>query len=378
MGSGQKESLRALQDESSGLHSCDFESVNLPTYIGRIRDIEKQPLPDKFYQYESRNNRLAYQALHLDGFLQATLMAKEKYGATRVGVILGTTTSGFLQAEKAYQNRDENDALPDSFHYKKTAHPFATVDFLRCYLELEGPALAICTACSSSAKIFATASRWLSLNLCDAVIACGIDSLCANTLHGFHSLGLLSEKPCQPSDKNRSGLSVGEGAAFVLLERADEGEIGLLGYGESCDAYHMSSPHPEGFGAISSMKQAISMSGLSVNDIDYINHHGTASPVNDKMEDKAIYDLFGNRVVGSSTKGWTGHTLGAAGAVEVVLSVLCMKSGLMPKCLNTQEIDPDFRSSILLQSKKTNINNILTNSFGFGGNNCSLVIGKLT
>ena len=376
LGKGKVAHLEAICEKRSGLRHCDFAKVKLDTYIGRVADIETHPLPDEFSEYESRNNRLAFQGLHTDGFYDNVKTAITRYGNKRIGLVYGTTTSGFLQAESAYQNRDGSGALPDDFNYFKTTHPFATPAFLRDYLKLQGPAFTVATACSSSAKAFIHADRLLTANFCDAVVVAGVDSLCANILYGFNSLDILDHKACQPADQNRAGLSLGEGAAFALLERNTNDGIQLLGYGESSDAHHMSAPHPEGIGAIMAMQQALKMAGITPQTIDYINLHGTASQLNDKLENEAIFKLFSNTVTSSSTKGFTGHTLGAAGAVEIALSALCIEYGIKPCSLNTIQIDENCHSHILLENEIGPVNIVLNNSFGFGGNNCSVILGR--
>ena len=214
----------------------------------------------------------------------------------------------------------------------------------------------------------------------DAAVVGGVDSLCLTTLYGFHSLQLTSRTACRPFDVARDGISIGEAAAFVLLARPSarhDGEsIMLLGSGESSDAYHMSSPHPEGRGARASMLQALAAAELTPGDIDYVNLHGTATASNDSAEDLAVTSVFGTRTPCSSTKGATGHTLGAAGALEAVICALALQHGLMPGGLNTTEVDPKLNLHYLRQNRSGNIQRVLSNSFGFGGANCSLIFGR--
>jgi len=241
--------------------------------------------------------------------------------------------------------------------------------------------MVISTACSSSAKVFATASRLLQSGLCDAAIVGGVDSLCLTTLYGFSALQLLSASPCRPCDEDRDGLSLGEAAGFVLLESSERvgrrGSVALLGYGESTDGYHMSHPHPEGAGAIRAIKDSLARAGLRPEEIEYVNLHGTATRANDSVEDKAVYSIFGARPACSSTKGWTGHTLGAAGITEAVISALCLTHGLIPGTLNCERLDPSLKSRILRDHQVGSLTRVLSNIFGFGGNNCSLVLGTL-
>jgi 3-oxoacyl-[acyl-carrier-protein] synthase-1 len=238
--------------------------------------------------------------------------------------------------------------------------------------------MVISTACSSSAKVFAAAQRYIDAGLCDAALVGGVDSLCLTTLYGFNSLQLVSEQPCRPSDARRNGLSLGEAAGFTLLMRAsddDRGDVQLCGYGESSDAYHMSSPHPDGLGAQLAMQSALDRAGLSARDIDYINLHGTATPANDLAEGKAIAAMFGSDTPCSSTKGWIGHTLGAAGISEALFSLLAIRHGFLPQSLNTEQPDPAIPCRILTAREDRAPRRVLSNSFGFGGTNCSLILG---
>lgn len=239
--------------------------------------------------------------------------------------------------------------------------------------------MVISTACSSSAKAFATASRFIEAGFCDAAIVGGVDSLCLTTLYGFGALELMSSGPCRPCDEDRDGLTLGEAAGFALLEKAGRaaypGAVALLGYGESCDGYHMSHPHPEGAGAIRAMQGALLRSGLNPGDIDYINLHGTATRANDSIEDKAVNSVFGSSIPCSSTKGWTGHTLGAAGITEAVIAAICLTRGFIPGTLNTTRVDSTLKSSVLLKNQEQPVRRVLSNIFGFGGNNCSLILG---
>ncbi len=381
LGFGKAATLTALQERRSGLMPCDFLDIALDTYIGRVADLENLPVVDRLSPFDCRNNRLAQAALRQDGFEQAVQAAKARYGADRVAVIVGTSTSGILHTELAFRERDPaTGALPSPLHYRETHELSSAPEFVRQYFELTGPVLSISTACSSSAKVFASGWRLLQSGLCDAVIAGGVDSLCLTTLYGFSSLELVANEPCRPADTHRGGISIGEAAGFALLERrpqAPEAALGLLGYGESVDAHHMSTPHPEGLGAELAMQRALDRAGLAACDIDYINLHGTASRTNDSAEDKAVSRLFGSDVPCSSTKGWTGHTLGAAGITEAIIGLLCIENALIPGSLHTRQVDPEFTSHIVLDNETRPVRRVLSNSFGFGGNNASLIMGRL-
>jgi 3-oxoacyl-[acyl-carrier-protein] synthase-1 len=239
--------------------------------------------------------------------------------------------------------------------------------------------MTISTACSSSAKVFATASRWISSGLVDAVLVGGVDTLCLSVLYGFSSLELVSRNPCRPFDSARDGISIGEAAGYALLTRPELSPstgFALLGYGESCDAHHMSHPHPEGKGAVLAMRRALVRAGLSPSAIDYVNLHGTASKVNDQIEAHAMRQVFNEPVHASSTKGWTGHTLGAAGILEAIITLEGMRHDLIPGTLNCEQPDAEFGFPILAENRAAGLRFGMSNSFGFGGNNASLVFGR--
>lgn len=382
LGVGLDAHRAALRENRSGLQPCAFETVDLPTWVGEVADVDAHPLPAPLAAFDCRNNRLALLALRADGFEERVRAAIARHGAGRVGVFMGTSTSGILETELAYRQRDPaTGALPASFSYGSTHNPYSLSECLRRHLGLTGMASTISTACSSSAKVFAAAARQLELGTIDAALVGGVDSLCLTTLYGFASLELTSTEPCRPYDAGRNGISIGEGAAYALLERADSapaGAVWLLGSGESSDAHHMSAPHPEGLGARLAMQAALRSAGLQAGDIGYINLHGTATPANDSAEGLAVAALFGPRVPCSSTKGATGHTLGAAGAVEAVLCAIALMDGFVPGSPGTRAIDPalpplDYR---LHSAPAPQLRHALTNSFGFGGSNCSLVFGR--
>ena len=377
LGAGTSAVGTALRDRRSGLAPCDFETVALDTCVGRVAGLESLPVRSDLAAYDCRNNRLAQLGLELDGFSGAVSAAGKRHGTERIGVFMGTSTSGILQTELAYRRRDaQTGALPADFHYAETQNTGSLADFVRRYLGLQGPAFVVSSACSSSAKVFGNAARMIAAGVCDAAVVGGVDTLCLTTLYGFHSLQLTSSEPCRPYDAERGGISIGEGAGFALLERAAQAGVQLLGVGESCDAHHMSAPHPEGLGAKLAMQGALDRAGLGPADIDYINLHGTASKANDAAEDRAVCELFGTGTACSSTKGATGHLLGAAGSTEAVISVIAIEQGLMPGSANTRRLDPELRAHYLIDSRKARVRRVLTNSFGFGGSNCALVLGS--
>ena len=376
--------LQALRERRSGLQPCDFEDVGLKTYVGRVAGLEDFSLDHGLQPFDCRNNRLAWLGLQQDGFTAAVAEMKQRYGAHRIAVIMGTSTSGILETEHAYRARDPHTgALPEWYthRYRYTHNMFSLGHFVRFCLGVQGPATVISTACSSSAKVFATAARLMRVGLCDAAIVGGVDSLCHTTLNGFSALQLLSAGPCRPCDEDRDGLSLGEAAGYALLERGERaggrGAVALLGYGESTDGYHMSHPHPEGAGAVRAIRDSLARAAVRPEAVEYVNLHGTATRANDSVEDKAVYGVFGARPACSSTKGWTGHTLGAAGITEAILSALCLAHGLIPGTLNCTRVDPSLKSRILRENQAGSLSCVVSNIFGFGGNNCSLVLGKL-
>jgi 3-oxoacyl-[acyl-carrier-protein] synthase-1 len=381
MGCGLAATFATLEGEGCGLRPCALDDVGLNTYTGEVAGLDAECLRADLAAFDCRNNRLAQLGLRQDGFAEAVTAAAGRLGRDRIGVFLGTSTSGGYETEQAYRRRDPaSGALPDDYRYESTHNFFSVADFTRRYLDLGGPAFVISTACSSSAKVFAAAARYLAAGVIDAAVVGGVDSLCLTTLYGFNSLQLVSPQPCRPFDAARDGISIGEAAVFVLLERAPAtppaDAVYLLGVGESSDAYHMSSPHPEGLGAERAMAAALASAGLGVGDIDYINLHGTATPGNDAAEGLAVGRLFGRATACSSTKGASGHTLGAAGALEAVVAALAVREGLVPGGVNTVHPDPALAIDYRLRNERRPVARVLSNAFGFGGTNCSLVIGR--
>ncbi len=382
IGQGLQPMLASLRTRRSGLQPCHFDTVTLSTWVGEVDGVDDEVMRDDLAHYDCRNNRLAQLALRQDQFTEAVTATAARVGARRVGVFIGTSTSGILQTELAYRRLNpETGALPADFVYHGTHNSFSVSQFVRDYFRLQGPAASISSACSSSAKVFASATRMMQAGLIDAAVVGGVDSLCLTTLYGFNSLDLLSDSPCQPYDTARKGISIGEGAAFILLERVPDhleaNAVLLSGVGESSDAHHMSAPHPEGLGASMAMRQALHTAGINPSDVDYINLHGTATPSNDAAEGKAVADVFGeNTVACSSTKGATGHALGAAGGIEAIISALALQHGLMPGGVNTQQRDLSIPVNYLLENREQPIQRVLSNSFGFGGTNCSLIFSR--
>jgi len=381
LGFGSTASLEALRLGRSGLVQCAMPHIQLDTWIGRVAGLEEAPLAPHLAHFDCRNNRLANQTLSQDGFDRAVRSARERYGASRIGLFLGTSTSGLEYTEHCYRKlaAAQTESLDPDLRFDHTHSNFSLAAFCQARLGLTGPAHVVSTACSSSAKVFATAHRHLAAGLCDAALVGGTDTLCATTLYGFGSLDLLAHEPCRPWGKDRCGINLGEGAGFVLLERTTQTSerLALLGYGESSDAHHISSPHPDGEGALLAMLAALQRAGLEPQDIDYLNLHATATPANDRAEDRAIARCFPHPPRASGTKGWTGHTLGAAGVTEVVICLLALEHGVLPGTLNQGVADPDLATEVLADTTDDSPRRVMTNSFGFGGTNCSLILGRL-
>jgi 3-oxoacyl-[acyl-carrier-protein] synthase-1 len=375
LGAGRAATVAALQSGAPGVAPCHFETATLPTYVGEIPGLAA--VDDGI---ACRNSRLARRALEQDGFMESVAAARSKHGAHRIGLFVGTSTSGILETEQAYRKRNAaGGALPSDYDYAKTHNTFSVAAFVANDLALDGPAVALSSACATTAKAFAAAARMIAAGQCDAAVVGGADTLCLTTLYGFHALGLLSTEPCRPFDPGRDGISIGEGAGFALVEKPgnETGDaILLLGTGESSDAYHMSTPHPEGLGARLAMERALKAAALSPKDIDYVNLHGTATKTGDASEDLAVTGLFGTSTPCSSTKGQTGHTLGAAGIVETIISALSIRHGVIPGSPNTRSIDPALKSHYMIAPQVARIDRAMSNSFGFGGSNCSLILGR--
>ena len=381
LGHGRAATLDALQSGRTGLAQQDFETARLGAWLGVVSGVDDVRLQPELAAHDCRNNRLAELGLRADGFAQRVRQAAQRWGAARVGVFLGTSTSGILQTEVAYRQRSLVDgkasgALPAGLHYATTHNTYSVAGYVRAALGLQGPAHVVSTACSSSAKVFATAQRMIEAGFVDAAVVGGVDSLCMTTLYGFGSLELMSADICRPWDARRAGLSLGEAAAFALLERDCPAPAAwLLGAGESSDGHHMSSPHPEGAGAALAMRAALAQAGLQPQAVDYLNLHGTGTPGNDAAEDRAVCAVYGTALPCSSTKGYTGHTLGAAGGVEAALAILALQHGFMPAGLNFEQGDPALQCNYLRQPRRQPLRVVASNSFGFGGSNASLIFG---
>ena len=366
---------RLLMGDRSGLVLSD--TFGPTTIVGQITS--ELPLIDTQYSlYQCRNNQLLLAALSQIKVTVDKMTAK--FGNDRIGIVLGTSTSGVRNTELALDYLTKHGKLPEQFHYKQQQMG-AGADFLSAYLGLTGPAYTISTACSSSGKAFASARRLIELNLCDAVIVGGADSLCSLTINGFSALESLSTGYCKPFGLHRNGINIGEAASLFVLS-IDAGPVQLLGIGSSSDAYHFSAPDPSGKLVVRAMQQALTDADKKAHEVDYLNLHGTATLLNDAMESKAVNQLFSDKVAASSSKGMTGHTLGAAAALELGFCWMLLTENphntLIPN-INDDEADNSLAPLNLVrmgQNLGRNINVCQSNSFAFGGNNISILIAR--
>jgi 3-oxoacyl-[acyl-carrier-protein] synthase I len=377
VGHGRQALYQALQQQRSGLRANDLGSDPLPCWIGRVDGLETAALPAHLQPWEARNNRLAWLALQQDGLMDAIQAATARYGNARIAVVMGTSTSSIGETELAYRQL-EDEQFPAALARPQIHTPHSLGAFVQAATGLSGPCMTVATACSSSAKVFAQAARLINAGVVDAALVGGVDTLCDSVLYGFNSLQLVSPQPCMPFDVRRVGLSLGEAGGYALLERAAAGSDGLQlrGYGESSDAHHMSAPHPQGLGAQLAMQQALQRAGVEPAAVGYLNLHGTSTPANDSIEASAVAALFPASLHASSTKGWTGHTLGAAGIVESCIALLALEHGLLPGTLNSSQPDPACGPQIRFEPAQADIQYAMNNSFGFGGNNCSLLFAR--
>jgi 3-oxoacyl-[acyl-carrier-protein] synthase I len=359
----------------------------LATYVGLVQAVDSATLPTSHAAWDSRATRLAWLALHADGFAANALAAVQRHGAHRVGCVLGSSASTIASSEQAYRQLDADGGFPAGLRFPALHSPHAVAAFTARVLGLLGPVVTVSTACSSSARAFGQAQRWLNLGLVDAVVVGGLDALCDSVLWGFQSLGLVAPQPCTPFDARRCGISVGEAAGFALLERAPTGaaqghpapQAWLLSCGDSNDAHHMSSPHPQGLGAELALDHALAGAGLNAQAVDYLNLHGTGTPQNDAVEAAMVARRYRANVHASATKGLTGHTMGAAGMVEAALCLVALKRGWCSGSAQVGVADAAlgarFGGQLQLQPRQAAVAVAASHSFGFGGNNCVLLFG---
>lgn len=376
LGAGRAAHREALWEGRTGLAEHEIPEMPFQCPVGAVAGVEKIALPDALRPFDNRANRLALAAMRSDGFEERVAAARARWGRDRCGIVVGTSTSGVERLEHVYRDRAEDAPVAPDFSIRHHSSHNAVAEFLAAYLDLGGPCFTVSTACSSSAKALIDAVQCVALGVCDAVAAVGVDSLCLTSLNGFESLQLVSRTPCQPCDKSRSGLTISEAGAALLVERDAEGGARLSGFGESSDGAHMSTPPKDGAGAAQAMRAALARAGLRPEAIDYVNMHGTGTPLNDAAECAAIRDVFGKATPAASIKGAVGHSLGAAGALEIAICLMALEESYAPGTIGLEERDPACDCAILERTREAPLSHVLSNAFGFGGNNCAVILSK--
>ncbi len=368
LGQGSTLAQQLFSIEQPPLRVTESYSPGRPLPLGQVADLPRRA--------DTRNNDLLAAALEpMDAAIE---QLKAQFGSQRIGAIIGSSTSGIAEGEAAIAAHQRSGQLPAEFHYRQQEIA-APSTFVAEYLGIAGPHWTISTACTSGAKAIASGARLLQLGVCDAVIVGGGDSLCQLTVSGFSALAAVSDQSCNPFSRNRQGINIGEGAALMILSRAPS-QVRLAGYGETSDAHHISAPEPQGKGAEAAMRAALAMAGLAPEAIDYVNLHGTATEQNDRMESLATARVFGDKIACGSTKSLTGHTLGAAGALEAAFCYLALLrgDGALPVHLWDGERDPELAPLSNLGARRAAqpLRYAMSNSYAFGGNNISLILER--
>ena len=372
LGCGKAEVLKnALGSSVRGMQKSEDVIANSQTYLG-VCDFELPKIENP--RFDTRCNALAL--LAISQIEKSIRGAISKFGAGRVGVVIGSSNTGMREFQKEHflHTKQNAQTKPSAFHGELGN----VAEFIADYFEIAAPSYVVSTACSSSAKAFASAKKLLQNGVCDAVICGGADSVCNFVVNGFAALGAISKTLTNPMSKNRAGINIGEGAAIFLMQK-DEARINLAAVGESSDAYHATSPDPSGAGAELSMRAALKEANLKPSDIQYINLHGTGTVFNDSMEAGAVWRVFGEDAACSSTKPMTGHTLGAAGAIEAGLCHIMM-SGMNPENLLIEHVyDGEYdeklpRINLVRRGQSAKVKYALSNSFAFGGSNASVIL----
>jgi len=366
-----------LRGEAPGMQPRTGWIPERAVHVGTVRE-ELPVWPEHLAAFHSRNNRLL--AAAAEEIAAPLAAARERFGADRIGVVLGSSTSGIAEGEAAIAAHEKTGEVPPAYDYRQQEIASPSEGLARL-LGLDGVAYTISTACSSSAKAFGAARNLIEMGQCDAVVVGGADSLCRLTLNGFAALESVAAGPCRPFSSERDGINIGEGAALFLMTR-EPGPIRLVGVGESCDAHHISAPEPDGLGAEAAMRAALDEGGVDPDAVAYLNLHGTATPKNDEMESAAVARVLGPAIPCSSTKSLTGHTLGPAGAIEVALCWLLLSEynngNVLPAHIfNGPRDDSLPRIGLLEEPGRLPTDGpryCLSNSFAFGGNNCSVLI----
>ncbi len=370
LGSTREEHLDALAAGRTGLGAPPMP-LPFSTAVGEV----KGTLPELPAELGTRSTRIARMAAALvEGIDEELRRARERWRPGRIAVLLGTSTAGAETTERAYKTFVKDGAFPERYDFKRQ-HTFgAVLHVVRALAGAKGPSWMASTACTSSGKPFASAARLIDAGVIDAAVVGGLDTLCTMTLMGFQALQALDYEPCRPFHPDRGGISIGEGGSLALVERSGDARVLVTGVGETSDAYHISAPHPEGRGALSAMKSAMAQAGLSPEDIDHVNAHGTGTRLNDTAEAKAISSLMPAETPVVSTKGYTGHTLGAAAAIEFGFSAYVVEEGWIPPSIGADPVDPEISLTIPRAKTSGAFRRVLSNSFAFGGNNVSLLV----
>jgi 3-oxoacyl-[acyl-carrier-protein] synthase-1 len=371
LGTRTADVVRRLREGRSGVVACPLP-VPFEAPTGAL-PAPAPALPPSLAAYDSPSARVA--AAGLEELRGALDRALARHGADRVALVVGTTTAGLARTEEAHAHLTRAGALPPGFDVLRQ-HAFGGfLEAVRRITGARGPGYVVSTACSASAKAFGSAQRLLAAGAADAVLVGGVDALAQTTLRGFHALEILSPEPCRPLGRDRRGINLGEGAAFLLLEREGDARAWLHGVGESTDAYHMSAPHPEGTGALAAMSGALEQAGVGPEEIDYVNAHSPGTRLNDLSEALAVRTLLPAGVPVASTKGYTGHLLGAGGATEAVFSIVAVEEGWIPASLGAEPVDDALGLSVPLARLERPCRRVLSNSFAFGGSNVALLFG---
>lgn len=372
LGCGVESHRHHFRNGITGLQPTDSGSP-VSTFLGVV----ETPLPDlppSLTRHQTRATRMA--ALLFEEIRPQVKAALDRWGPSRIGVFLGSCNAGTAGTENALQCHLGGKPFPANFDFHNQHHFYGILHVVRSLSGCTGPGSVISTACSSSAKVFATAQRLLNANVIDAAIVGGIDTLCFLTLNGFNGLGLIAKQMCQPFGQDRDGLNLGEGGALMLLERSGEAATSLIAVGESSDAHHMTSPSPGGAGAIAAIKAALLRANLRADDIGFIQAHGTSTRSNDAAEGAAILDVFSTQTTVVATKSYTGHLLGACGGIEAAFTSLSLEEGWLPDSLLKGEVDPKAPVHLTRHFQDFSGTYAVSNSFGFGGSNISLVLGR--
>lgn len=377
LGMNRAEAAARLFAGQSGLVKAPFE-LPFPTLCGSVPG-PLPALPAELARFETRQARLACAAL--TPIFPSVKRNIERFGGERIALVLGSSNGGLDTTERNFAHNAKTGQMHDGFSMEHQHDFGAVLALVQTLTGVSGPAYFVSTACSSSGKAFAAAARLLHAGLADAAIVGGVDALCEMTLRGFRSLGVLAEEACRPFSVDRAGISIGEGSAFFVLERepaSSAGSLALLGWGETGDAHHMTAPHPLGDGAERVMRQALARAGLPPSAIDLVNAHGTATAQGDSSEALAIARVLGDEVPVVSTKGYTGHALGAAGAIEAALCLLTLEHGSAPASLGADPVDPEITIGVSRERRPSAYRHVLSNSFAFGGSNVSLLLGRVS